>query len=110
MFSPDGQRLATASDDKAAHIWNATSGEEEQTLSHSGPVRAVAFSPDGHWLATASDKAARIWDVTGGKQQRAFSHGDPVLAVAFSPDGHRLARASGNVARIGILAEGGHDD
>jgi WD40 repeat protein len=70
----------------------------------------VAFSPDGHWLATASDKAARIWDVTGGKQERAFSHGDPVLAVAFSPDGHRLARASGNVARIGILAEGGHDD
>jgi WD40 repeat protein len=60
-FSPDGLRLATASDDRAARVWDIASGQEEQIFSHGGPVRAVAFSPDGHRLATASGNAASVW-------------------------------------------------
>jgi len=55
-FSPDGKRMATASDDQTAKVWDAESGKELLTLrGHSGHVKAVIFSPDGKRLATASE-------------------------------------------------------
>jgi WD40 repeat protein len=64
VFSPDGRLLATASDDKAARLWDPATGEHLRTLAgHDAEVTAVAFSPDGRLLATASrDKTARLWD------------------------------------------------
>jgi tetratricopeptide (TPR) repeat protein len=101
-FSPDGHRLATASDDHTARIWDVTDGKQLTEVAHDKPVRGVAFSPDGHRLATASDDhTARIWDVTDGKQLTEVAHDKPVRGVAFSPDGHRLATASDDkTARI----------
>ena len=53
-WSPDGKRLATASEDNTAKVWDAESGQELLTLSgHSGLVYSVAWSPDGKRLATA---------------------------------------------------------
>ncbi len=53
----------------------------------------MAFSPDGHWLATASlsDKNARIWDASSGQQRYTLLHDDSLASVAFSPDGRWLA-------------------
>ena len=69
-FSPDGQRLATASWDHTAKVWEAESGKEVLTLSgHSDRVNGVAFSPDGQRLATASwDKTAKVWEAESGKE------------------------------------------
>ncbi|WP_414220828.1 WD40 repeat domain-containing protein [Cupriavidus necator] len=64
-FSPDGQRVVTASDDKTARVWELTTGQVIAQLNgHQAPVRSAAFSPDGQRVVTASyDKTARVWNV-----------------------------------------------
>ena len=71
-YSPDGQRLASASYDRTVQIWRA--GAPETLVGHTDAVHGVAFSPDGRRLATASqDHKARLWDVVDGEP--AAQHG-----------------------------------
>ena len=62
-FSPDGARIATASYDGTACIWDAETGAVVRMLEgHDGDVNCSAFSPDGARVVTASlDETARIW-------------------------------------------------
>jgi len=63
-FGPEGTRLATASYDGSARLWDTATGQELAILRHDGYVNAVAFSPDGARLATASnDTTARLWRI-----------------------------------------------
>ncbi|HIK13405.1 MAG TPA: AAA-like domain-containing protein [Oscillatoriaceae cyanobacterium M33_DOE_052] len=105
-FSPNGQHLATASDDNTAKIWTPE-GTLIATLDHSQPVRSVAWSPNGKILATGSyDDTIKIWnldqsnpaDQTSPVSMVSLSRTiqaqqDKITSIAISPDRQIIASA-----------------
>ena len=101
-WSPDGHHILTASNDGTARIWDATTGDNTLTLTHTNSLSVVAWSPDGHHILTGSeDGTVRIWDATTGDNTLTLTRTGPVSAVALSPDGHHILTASRDrIARI----------
>ncbi|MFN7660736.1 MAG: WD40 repeat domain-containing protein, partial [Dolichospermum sp.] len=64
-YSPDGQTLASGSQDDTIKLWNVKTGNLLQTLpSHSYEVNSVAYSPDGQTLASGNfDNTIKIWQL-----------------------------------------------
>jgi WD40 repeat protein len=89
-------------------VFEAASGKEVSRLTRQGRVRAVAFSPDGRWVATGSyDNTARVFEAASGKEVSRLTQQGPVSAVAFSPDGRWVATGSyDKTARVFEAASG----
>ena len=76
-FSPDGQRIASASQDGTTQVWDASTGQETLTLKgHTDNVSSVAFSPDGKRIVSCSfDNTIKIWDATFASNKAASEAG-----------------------------------
>ena len=102
VFSPDGDRIRTASQDYTARLWGAD-GQLLATLEgHTLPVSSAVFSPDGRRIVTASsDGTARLWSADGKPFARLLGHAARVSSAVFSRDGRRILTASNdNTARL----------
>lgn len=97
MFSLDGGKVVTASDDGTAKVWDASSGAELASLrGHSATVYTATFSPGGNKIVTASrDHTAKIWDAESGKELATlYGHSSDVTGATFSPDGSKIVTDS----------------
>ena len=106
-FSPDGEKVVTASHDGTARLWAASTGQAlTQPLKHNAAVKFAQFSPDGRRVVTASsDRAARVWDAsTGMPLTEPLEHEAGVEFAQFSPDGQRLLTVSGDTVRVWDVA------
>ncbi|MCL1467148.1 AAA-like domain-containing protein [Argonema galeatum] len=104
-FSPDGQRIVTASNDNTARVWDLSGKQLAILKGHGNSVSSANFSPDGQRIVTASyDNTARVWDLSG--KQLAILEGQSSASCAnFSPDGQRIVTASkDNTARVWDLS------
>jgi len=96
-WSPDGQHIASGSDDQTVQVWHAVTGENLLTYrGHDHWVEAVAWSPDGQYVVSgSSDKTVQLWDaITGDTRLTYRRHVKQVRAVAWAPDGKHIASGS----------------
>jgi WD40 repeat protein len=118
-LSPDGGILVTAGQpEKCARLWRVATGQLIRELPLDAALSALAFSPSGKTLATASAVGTvRLWEAKTGQAIGAVGkHQGIVLELVFWPDGRALATASfdgtarlWDAARLKPLATMQHD-
>lgn len=67
-FSPNGQMIATASEDNTVRLWNIKGREIRKFTGNNQVFRTVNFSQNGKMIAAISaDNTIKIWEINGQK-------------------------------------------
>jgi WD40 repeat protein len=100
-FSPDGRRLVSGSWDRTVKFWEVSTGEQVGTVANKmKEIQALAFSRDGHFMATENSlNITALRDSGTGQEIRSLATDKPlgtlgsnwIYSIAFSPDGRWLA-------------------
>jgi WD40 repeat protein len=78
------------------YLFKLVSQNRRSLTGHAADVCCVAFSDDGHWIASGSaDKTVKLWDVASGCQIRTLTgHREAIVGVAFRTDGKQIMTGS----------------
>jgi WD40 repeat protein len=112
-FSPSGDLMAVVEDgwygeDFLGQVMliDVASSEQVGTLQHGDMVRAVAFSPAGDILVSASGKLLTVWDVARRSPLKSMTAAADVRSLIFSPDGSLLLSVgAGSVLEFWAISE-----
>jgi len=96
VFSPDGKTLTTVISETEVLFWDIATGEEKTIQTqHYGRVVALAYSPDGETLVTATTRGnepMQFWDPISGKlKMRLVGMPTGIYSLKFSADGNTFA-------------------
>ncbi len=95
VFSPNGQLIASASQEGTIKLWQSDGTLLATLEGHSSEIWGLAISPDGQTLASASDdRTVKLWKTDGTLMETLTGHTAAVNAIAFSPNGKLMAAAS----------------
>lgn len=92
-FSPNGEYIASGSDDNTARVWNVSSGTEIARVTHDingieDSVFSVEFSPNGKYvLSIGGDRRIRVWDAFTGQDVSRVKYDGFISSAKFSYDG-----------------------
>lgn len=90
----DGSKFISNGGGTNVRVWNSKTRQTVTTLQTDEPIHALAFSPDGNWIAGAVSKQIRLWDSTGKHVADWDGPEEPITTLAFSPDSKLLATGS----------------
>ncbi len=87
-FSPNGERLLSASFDRTLKLWDITTGECLQTfIGHQGAVTNACFSPDGQFIISGGfDRSLKLWQTSTGKCKLTLvGHTELIFTLLLAP-------------------------
>ncbi len=75
VFSPDGKRLAVASDEATGRLWDVGQGRiAAQLTGHQYGITGLTYTTDGKSVVTmGADKLLKVWDAASGKESASFN-------------------------------------
>ena len=96
-FTPNGQRVLTAADDKTMRLWDLETGHCLCVFEgHTGEINNIAWSADGcRALSASDDRTLRLWDIETRHCLCVLEgHMNRVCSVAWAADGGRAVSGS----------------
>ncbi|HYH63909.1 MAG TPA: hypothetical protein VD866_04355, partial [Urbifossiella sp.] len=83
-YHPGGELLVSGGADGRLRVWDLRTGKARAITPHAGKITALAVTPDGDRVATASGRSVQVWDLHTGEEYLALTTTSTVERLTFT--------------------------